>query len=629
MVGERNWKIVFGIFIVILGLTYALDNYISKTEIVLYERLESSIIKEISEVARNIDLKIKEDTLERNNSTLYEYFQNKPNIRKIFENQFSLFINSKIKYLYLVYKDDQQKFRFLLDGSVHDKARYNQKIDVKSDEYYSVYENKKAFVIKQKSLEKLSLTYLYPIKIKDKVEALLVFDFSNAFENELKNILAPLKNMFILIYASVGLFLIVTTIQALLYYHARKRSYIDVLTGVFNRQYLRYFLDENDLANYKIMMIDFDHFKKINDNYGHVIGDTVLVFGTKLIQSCIKSNDQLFRYGGEEFLVLVHKDNELTKVAELIRLTIEKAQFVQDNVSINITVSIGVNPLPSYTRNTAQAINIADSMLYKAKTQGRNKVVFYNDKMITNIDEKHSDAHNIHHVVEALDANRVICHFHKIINLKQEVYKYEALVRYITGEGKIVFPNHFLSDIAHTKVYTDLTKRVIDICIVEMQSKNIDISLNWNVNDLLNTVLVEYLVQKINKLTSKDASLTIEILENEEIKNMDELQLVIEKLQKYGIRFAIDDFGSGYANFNYLVGLNLDYIKIDGSLVEKSVVCDKSKNIVKSIIDLAHIMGIKTIVEFVSLEEVYDVMVTLETDYMQGFFISKPESEIL
>lgn len=628
MVGNQNWKIILVISIVVLSLIHLLDSYISDTEKLLYERLQSNVINDMSHVGENMNILLQEKTLDKKDKSFFEYFKDRAEVRQYFEKQLNLFISSKIRYIYLIYKDEEGRFRFLLDGSAEDKARFNQKLDVESSEYEDIYTSKKELAITQKSLEKLSITFLYPILNGSEVEAILVVDFSSAFEYELRKIIAPLKTMFTLMYLLIGIFLIITFIQTLFYYQARKRSYLDELTGCYNRQYLRYFLDINDIAEYQILMIDCDHFKKINDNYGHEIGDKVLVFITDLIKCCLINKDKGFRYGGEEFLVLVHRDNDADLVAESIRKKIEDAYLVNKQVSINITVSIGVNTIPTHARNTSQAINITDAMLYKAKVQGRNRIVSYASGMSIDIDEKHSTADNIYHVVEALSNDKVVCHFHKIIDKENKIYKYEALVRYINSDGEVVYPNHFLYDIMHTNVYTDVTKRVIDICIETMKSQKVSVSLNLNVNDLLNDVLVKYLVQRVEEIKELGIYLTVEILENEEIKNMDDLKIAMKTLHAQGVRFALDDFGSGYANYSYLIELDIDYIKIDGSLVQSALEFSKSKSIVKSIIELAHEMGVKTIVEFVSSKEIYEMMVSLETDYLQGFYISKPDAKI-
>jgi len=143
--------------------------------------------------------------------------------------------------------------------------------------------------------------------------------------------------------------------------------------------------------------------------------------------------------------------------------------------------------------------------------------------------------------------------------------------------------------------------------------------------DLLNEELTRYLIEKLDHLSDRSSHLSIEILEYEEIANLEGLKVIIEKLHQYGVMFSIDDFGSGYANFQYLIELNIDCLKIDGSLIEKICTSDESRHIVKAIINLAKEMKMATVAEFVSTKEVHDEVVTLGIDFMQGYYISSPE----
>ena len=388
MVGNKNWKIILSISLVLLALVYLLDRYISQTEEALYDRLELSVVNDMSDIAKNVDRAIKGQTSDREKKSLFEYLRDSSGIRNDFENRFNLLISTKMKYVYLIYKDKSQKFRYLIDGSSEDKARFNEKFDAEALEYRSIYISKEALAIKQSMSKSLFITYLYPIIHNGEVEALLVFDFSSAFEYELREIIKPLKTIFILIYTIVCIFLIVMIVQTFFYYEARKRSYVDALTGYYNRQYLRYFLDKNNISDYQIMMIDFDYFKKINDKYGHDIGDKMIVFATKIIKSALLDEDKAFRYGGEEFLVLVYKNNDVYQIAESIRKMMDEKHFLEANIDINMTVSIGVNAVPAHARNTSQAINIADSMLYQAKAQGRNRVVSHRAGIEMDIEKK-------------------------------------------------------------------------------------------------------------------------------------------------------------------------------------------------------------------------------------------------
>jgi len=374
-------------------------------------------------------------------------------------------------------------------------------------------------------------------------------------------------------------------------------------------------------------MVDFDHFKKINDNYGHSVGDNVLYEGAQIMQSKLRKDDKIFRYGGEEFLILIKKESvSVTEhIANRIRLSIENYIFLKDDIKINLTISIGLNIKPNESKNINEAIKIADMMLYRAKANGRNCIISnYNNTQVS-IEDKHTMGETIDNVKAAIEEDRIRCYFHSIVDFNNTIYKYEALVRYVKEDGTLVYPNHFLADIMYTSVYTDLCKRIIDICIDTVQKRKIVISINFSINDLLDENLMNYFISQLENLGDDSSLISIEILEDQELLNINMLKNVIDRFKTYGVKFAIDDFGSGYANFNYLAELNIDYIKIDGSLIQNVLESQNTKHIIMSIIKLAQKMNMKTIAEFVSSEEIYEEISALGVDYMQGYYISKPK----
>ena len=618
----------FFILIVIFGFMMWFHSFVLNTEETLYQKVQENLIQDIRAVAIHFEktlLKIKST----NNNSLFRLLQKNPIIRTDLENKMKFALSSKIKYLYLLYKDKNGKFRFLLDASDTDKAIFNEKFDAENDLYNKIYNTKKEIVSIQDSLKSLSITYLYPILINNNVEAILVFDFASDLTHNIEKTISPVKKIFTIVYILIIIFMIVSLIQAYIYYKTRKESYIDPLTGVYNRLYLRKYLETIDLDNYSLCIVDFDYFKKINDTYGHNIGDEVLKSGAKLMLEALGENDKIFRYGGEEFILLVKKNTneEDTNhcISNKIRQDIENFCFKKDKVELSFTVSIGVNNHPKYSKNIGDAIKIADMMLYKAKTQGRNRVVIYSENII--VEEKSSANDTIEKVKSALEADRIVCHFHKIVNQDMHAYKYEALVRYIDKEGNLTFPNHFLPAIEHTQIYTDVAKRVVDISIAKIIQEDVSISVNFNANDILNKVLMDYVMKAIQKLKNKSL-FSIELLESQSVENLEELTKVIKQFHFEGIQFSIDDFGSGYANFNYLVDLDVDYLKIDGSLVKNVASSEKYRNIVKAIIELAHSIGLKTIAEFVVNDDVIAELKSLGIDYMQGFHIAKPSEFI-
>ncbi len=628
MVKSKYRILVQIILIIAFGFMLWFHNFVLKTEETLYQKVQSSLIQDIRIIAENFEKALPKISAV-DGYTLFGFLQKNPKIRTNLENKMNFALSSKIKYLYLLYKDKNGKFRFLLDASNTDKAMFNEKFDTESNLYNKIYITKKEIISVQDSLQALSITYLYPILIDDNVEAILVFDFASDLTHNIQETISPAKNIFTIVYILIIIFMFVSLVQAYIYYKTRKESYIDPLTGVYNRLYLRKYLETIDLGDYSLCMVDFDYFKKVNDTYGHDIGDEVLKSGTKIMREALGKNDKIFRYGGEEFILLVKKnaDEEETNhcISNKIRQNIEKFCFKKDKIELCFTVSIGVNNYPKYSKNIGDAIKIADMMLYKAKTQGRNRVVIYSENIT--VEEKSSANDIIEKVKSALEEDRILCHFHKIVNQDIQVHKYEALVRYIDIEGNLTFPNHFLPAIEHTQIYTDVAKRVVDISIAKIIQEGVSISVNFNANDILNKVLMDYVMTAIQTLENKSL-FSIELLESQSVENLEELTKVIQQFHLEGVQFSIDDFGSGYANFSYLVDLDVDYLKIDGSLVQHVATSEQYRNIVKAIIELAHSIGLKTIAEFVVNDDVIVELKSLGIDYMQGFHIAKPSEFI-
>ena len=628
MVKGNNRAVILFILLVLIGFLIWIKMYITQTHDMLYKRLESNALQNMKGISKNIEKSISEKLDHRDTYPLYEIFKTNRTLREEIEKELTLFISTNVQYVYLVYKDKKDRFRFLADGSSKDKARFNQKIDFDNENYIDIYMTKKDVAITQNTLEKLSITYLYPLVRHGEVDALLVFDFSSHLKSDLEKILEPVQTLFMLIYILIGIFIFITLIQTFYYYQARKRSFVDKLTQTYNRHYLRHYLKTIDISEYQILMVDFDHFKKVNDHYGHETGDIVLSKGAEVMKTLIRDEDKIFRYGGEEFLLLIKSTDIVVveDVAERIRVSIHNYDFSAYNMPTQLSVSLGINTTPAKARNIGEAIKIADMMLFKAKDQGRNRLVSNKDMKKVYVEDTYSIRDTIHNLKEAIENDKIMCHYQKIVNAELQTYKYEALVRCINYEGEILYPNHFLAEIMHTSVYVDLSKRVIDLSTDTIRKRNISVSINLSIVDLLNEELTDYLIEKLDSLGDHSSHLSIEILEHEEIHNLEGLKAIIDRLHQYGVMFSIDDFGSGYANFQYLIELKIDCLKIDGSLIEKVCVSEESRHIVKAIINLAQEMNMLTIAEFVSSKEVYDEVVSLGIDYMQGYYISSPET---
>ena len=542
-----------------------------------------------------------------------------------YEEELSLLRGNEIKYLYLLYKDNDNKFRYLLDTTVdiNDKAEFNQKFDPQTTIWEDAYNTKQQQVIRQHNLQTLWITIAYPLVIDEKVVAVLGADFTYDVYKQILNTLKPMEKIYFYVAIFMIIMLILAYVLIYLYYINRRRSFIDPLTKIYNRQYLNEYLKTSSLEHYQLMMIDLDHFKQVNDNYGHDIGDKVLISVVEQIKISVRKEDILIRFGGEEFLVLIHKQSLETclTIAERIKNAVASHETLTANKHILMTVSIGINPFPFYAKNFDEAVKIADEQLYNAKVSGRNCV-----RVSKEINKHQSQtSKRISDVKLAIDDNRILCAYQPIVVLDGgETLKYEMLLRLLDTQGSIVSPLEFLPAIRHTNIYINVTKIVVDLAIKTLKENSFELSINLDLQDILNDDIMNLLRDGFSKRPELACRLTIEILEHEEITNFDVIKKHIDILKELGFKIAIDDFGSGYANFQYLLYLDIDILKIDGSLVRDIDTNKNSYYIVETIGDFARKMNIKTVAEQVETIEELKTLKELNIDCLQGYLLGKP-----
>lgn len=376
MVKRKEIFIFFLLFVLSAALLHVY-NYTKKTSTDIFENLQKHDIEDISSTLKNIENDFINSLAIKNSDDLLLAFKDQKN-REKYENIISMTTASHIKYAYILYKDKEDRFRFILDASKTDKANFYQKFDVEAKEYMDLYITKMPQIIKQKNMENLYITYLLPIIVNNEVVALFSIDITTEIQKYLKDSIEPLQDFFTILIMVVLLFTVITLIQLFYYFATKKRVFTDPLTNIFNRNYLNEFLHFINLKNYSIAMLDLDKFKHINDTYGHEAGDFILVEASKIFKSSIRDSDILIRYGGEEFLLFIYTRNtSALHVCERIVKNINSKKYFYNGHKINLTISIGLYNNPHLKKNPQDAIKIADEMLYKAKENGRNRVEVY------------------------------------------------------------------------------------------------------------------------------------------------------------------------------------------------------------------------------------------------------------
>jgi len=627
---NRSFKMSrnFIIFVILLPLMTLLSIFIyseyDKTKDTIFTIIQEHLINEKVSLLENYS----NNLTQKFGKNIQKVLSDNPDLYRHYEEELSLLKGAEIKYLYLLYKDEEKKFRYLLDTTknIDDKAEFNQKFDPQTDIWDKSYSNKKFQITKQLDLQTLWVTIAYPIVVDGEVVAVLGADFTYDVYEKIVNTLQPMEKIYMYVSIFMIMMLIVAYILIYLYYINRKKSFIDPLTKIYNRQYLNEYLKTSSLDHYQLMMIDLDHFKQINDNYGHDVGDKVLISIVEQIKNSIRVEDILVRFGGEEFLILIHKQTLETclTIAERIRNAVMTHQIETVNKHIVMTISIGINPFPFYAKDFDEAVKIADEQLYKAKVSGRNCV-----KVAEEYNKRQSQtSKRIGDVKSAIDENRILCAYQPIVSLQAGMtLKYEMLLRLLDTQGSIVPPLEFLPAIRHTNVYINVTKIVIDFAIKNLKENSFELSMNLDLQDILNNDIMNLLKNGFADNPELAKRLTIEILEHEEITNFDVIKEHIDILKELGFKIAIDDFGSGYANFQYLLHLNIDILKIDGSLIRDINTNINSYHIVETISGFAKKMNIRTVAEQVETQEELQTLKELDIDCVQGYHLGKPSFE--
>ncbi|NPA52609.1 MAG: bifunctional diguanylate cyclase/phosphodiesterase [Aquificae bacterium] len=408
--------------------------------------------------------------------------------------------------------------------------------------------------------------------------------------------------------------------------------YHDELTMLPNRRALI-----RDIKNGKnkegLCLINIDNFKSINDVYGVRIGDQILKEVSKRLILCLerqnKKDSKVYKLHADEFAILYFHNNKSIKeyqtIISLIIYELTEKPYVFGDYEIFISVSVGVS-LSEWIENIDELLPTADVALKTAKKEKKH-FVFYKDVE----KEKKDYAENIYwtkKLVKALKHDQIKVFYQPIYSIKEnKITKFECLVRMIDEHKNVITPYKFLEIAKISKIYPELTKRVIRESFSYCRNCEHEFSINIDIQDILNEDVVEFIVEYIKKYNVGE-KLVFEFLETESIGNYEIIKDFINDMKKFGCKFAIDDFGSGYSNFERLMELNISYIKIDSSFIKKLPYDRDSHKIVKLINEFAHTIGAETVAEFVSSKDIFDKVVELGIDHAQGFYIGEPKPKI-
>lgn len=402
-----------------------------------------------------------------------------------------------------------------------------------------------------------------------------------------------------------------------------EKLYSDDLTKLKNRR--AFWKDIKKYKNPILFLLDIDLFKNINDYFGTEAGNFVLIkFGNILKEFAHRNSAEVYRIGSDEYLLLADKNKLETEEENLIKKfkkIIENKHFINKKLNINTTVNFTCG----ISDGEGNLLEKADLALNEAV---RRKASFMKYSRKNPQMNRHKE--NVHwkeKIILAIQNDMIVPYFQKIIDTKNpNNIKYEALIRLI-DDKKVISPYFFLEVAKDTRLYPKLTEIMIEKTFKIFDKNDASFSINLSIDDILNMQTVEFIHKNLKKYNVKN-KLIFELLESEEIENFDDIMPFISDMKKMGIRFAIDDFGSGYSNFSYLLQIKPDFIKIDGSLIKNLTPTSNEYHIVNAIVKFAKSLEIKTVAEYVSSQAIVDILKDFDIDYMQGFLYSKPSPKL-
>ncbi|WP_426356879.1 putative bifunctional diguanylate cyclase/phosphodiesterase [Pseudocolwellia sp. HL-MZ19] len=418
------------------------------------------------------------------------------------------------------------------------------------------------------------------------------------------------------------------------YQYTKKLSEHDSLTGLSNR----YFFDEaliRDIKSHQrdntilaLLLIDLDHFKFVNDNFGHDVGDQLLIEVVKRISNCLRGNEVFARLGGDEFAItLKHLSsiNGASIVAQRIINSLNEPIII-DNHSIRSGASIGIAICPWDSTDTKELFKFADIAMYKAKNKGRSQFSFFEEEM-----QKEFLAHFTieDQLKTAINNNDFYLHYQPVIDSKtEEVTGVEALIRWQL-EGEMIGPDTFIPIAEKSRLIIEIGKWVLQEAIKQLSywNKNrpvpITMAINLSSRQLTDEYLLDFMSSCLNRYGVPAHLIEVELTETALIVEPEKTAKVIQGISDLGCIISLDDFGTGFSSLSHLHSFPIDIVKIDKSLMPNASSKEKLKQLLTGLVVMIQSLELEIVAEGVETESDLALCKKLNVDKMQGYYFDK------
>jgi len=411
----------------------------------------------------------------------------------------------------------------------------------------------------------------------------------------------------------------------------------DALTGLINRREferrMNRVMDEGG-REHCVLYMDLDQFKLVNDTSGHAAGDELLRQLSQMLKHEVRLSDTLARLGGDEFGVLLKYCSLAVaeKIAEGVLKVVRKFQFFWSDRRYSVGISIGVVPITGQGESLAEVMSAADAACYAAKERGRNRVQVYapDDLELARRREEMDWVERIH---RGFEEERFLLYRQAIVALGEErknaLRRYEFLVR--MQDTELLSPAVFLVPAERFGLMPSIDRWVVQAAFRWLASspeelEDLDFAtINLSGHSIGDERFSEFIGNSFETFGIPPEKICFEITETAAVSNLEVARRLMLEIKQLGCRFALDDFGSGMSSFGYLKNLPVDFLKIDGSFVREMLDDPINLAMVKSINDIAQVLGKQTIAEFVESDAIREQLASMGVDFVQGYAISRPE----
>ncbi len=415
----------------------------------------------------------------------------------------------------------------------------------------------------------------------------------------------------------------------------------DGLTGLYNRAafdgHLQRALEScrSTGARHSLWYLDLDRFKLINDTCGHLAGDELLRQVAELLQATLRPTDIAARLGGDEFGALFHHTTpeESLATAERFQRELSVLRFRWQDRTFAIGGSIGIAPISASFTSVAHLLSAADHACYVAKDKGRDRVQVYQADT-DEFQRRDAELNWVLRIQETLARDRFVLYAQEIRRLDEQAppqLHFEILLRMIAEDGELHLPSQFIRAAERYGLMRSIDRWVVKRCFESLAEQPPQVwraldacAVNLSAHTLGDEAFLDFFEDEIARTGVPAEKICFEVTETAAIENLQQTGRLLRRLADRGVRFALDDFGSGMASYAYLKDLPVRYLKIDGRFVQDITTDPLDRAMVESINQVGHVLGLETIAEAVGSDAAVESLRKLGVDYAQGNWISPP-----